>query len=309
MFTMMNAARIAIGLEGLGLAERAFQQARAFARERVQGRSRANASSEPAPIIHHNDVRRMLLLSKARIEAMRALAAEAGLAADLSRHHPDPETRKVQSARLGVLTPLVKAWCTDSAVEIASTALQIHGGAGYIEETGIAQILRDARITPIYEGTNGIQAADLVHRKLASDNGRTIGAMIEEIHQFDGQLASSDRPEIVEIRTRLAEALGALTRSTRYVQDCVVTDSDIADAAATPYLDQLATVFGGYQMVRMAVIACQSLDTGTDGQDFPRAKLATAYLYAAAFLPRSVAREQEIRGSATLIAAYPSPMI
>ena len=309
MFTMMNAARIAIGYEGLGLAERAFQQARAFARERIQGRSRASAGNAPSPIIHHGDVRRMLLLSKARIEAMRALAAEAGLAADLAQHHPDPETRKAQSARLGVLTPLVKAWCTDSAVEIVSTALQIHGGAGYIEETGIAQILRDARITPIYEGTNGIQAADLLHRKLAADDGRAISAIIDEIHQFDDQLAGSNRPEIVEIRTRLAAARSALARSTRFVKDSLTTNNSFADAAATPYLDQLATVLGGYQMARAAMLACESLKTYADGQDFHRAKLATAHIYAAAILPLSIAREEEIRESAALITAYPNPLI
>lgn len=309
MFTMMNTARVAIGIEGIGLAERAFQQARAYARQRLQGRSRASAGKGAAPIIHHSDVRRMLLLSKARIEAMRALAAEAGLAADLSRHHPDPETRTDQSARLGILTPLVKAWCTDGAVEIASAALQIHGGAGYIEETGIAQILRDARITPIYEGTNGIQALDLVRRKLATGDGQAIDELIAEIQRFGSQLTGSDRPEIAEIRTHLAAACDALARTTRFVQNCLATDGEIADAAATPYLDLLATVLGGYRMARAALRAGQCLDANAEGQNFHRAKLATAHLYAATALPLAVARAQEIRGTAALIAGYPGALI
>ena len=207
------------------------------------------------------------------------------------------------------MTPLVKAWCTDGAVEIASTALQVHGGAGYIEETGIAQILRDARITPIYEGTNGIQALDLVRRKLATGDGQAIDGLIEEIHRFDSQLTGSERPEIAEIRMHLATARDALTRTTRFVHNCLAADSNIADAAATSYLDLLATVLGGYHLARAALRAGQCLDTNAEGQDFHRAKLATAHLYAAAALPLAVAREQEIRDTAALIAGFPSALI
>jgi alkylation response protein AidB-like acyl-CoA dehydrogenase len=309
MFTMMNAARIAVGIEGLGLSERAFQQARDYARQRLQGRDPTGATDGPSPIIHHPDVRRMLLLMKARIEAMRALAADAGLAADLASHHPDPEIRAMQESRLGVLTPLVKAWCTDGAVEIASSAMQVHGGAGYIEETGAAQILRDARITPIYEGTNGIQALDLMRRKLASDQGYTIGAMIEEIRQFDGLLAETSRPEIAEIRGRLAEAGAALARATQFILDCLTTNPETADAAATPYLDLLATVLGGYALARAAVLAAQHLEAAGDDTDFYTAKLATAHIFATAILPNAGAREREIRDSSTLLATFPETLI
>jgi 3-(methylthio)propanoyl-CoA dehydrogenase len=309
MFTMMNAARVAVGIEGLGLAERAFQQARDYAGQRLQGRDPSSADSGSAPIIRHQDIRRALLLMKARIEAMRALAAEAGLAGDLARHHPDPEVRALQEARLGVLTPLVKAWCTDGAADIASSALQIHGGAGYIEETGVAQILRDARITPIYEGTNGIQALDLVRRKLAGDQGRTIGAMIEEIRQFDGFLAGTSRPEIAEIRGRLAEAGSALARATQFMLDCLTTEPAIADAAATAYLDLLAAVLGGYGLARGAERAGQCLAANGEEIDFYTAKLATARIFATAILPHASAREREIRDSTPLIVAYPEALI
>jgi alkylation response protein AidB-like acyl-CoA dehydrogenase len=309
MFTMMNAARIAVGIEGLGLAERAFQQARDYARQRLQGRDPSSADGSSTPIIRHQDIRRTLLLIKARIEAMRALAAEAGLAADLARHHPGPEVRAMQEARLGVLTPLVKAWCTDGAVETASRALQVHGGAGYIEETGAAQILRDARITPIYEGTNGIQALDLVRRKLAGDGGRTIGAMIEEIRQFDGFLAETSHPEIAEIRGRLAEAGSALARATQFLLDCLTTDPETADAAASPYLDLLATVLGGYALARAAVLAAQHLEAAGDDTDFYSAKLSIAHIYATAILPHTGAREREIRDSTPLLATYPETLI
>ncbi len=309
MFTMMNAARIAVGVEGLGLAEHAFQKARGYARERLQGRDPSRPGDGPVPIIRHQDIRRMLLLMKARIEAMRALAAEAGLTADLARHHPDPEIRAMQEARLGVLTPLVKAWCTDGAVEIASTALQIHGGAGYIEETGAAQILRDARITPIYEGTNGIQALDLVRRRLAGDRGRTIGGMIDDIKRFDRSMAETSRPEIADMRARLAEARASLARVTQFMLDCLAADSPVADAAATAYLDLLATVLGGHAMARAAVVAGHRLDAAAEEPDFYTAKLATARIYAVAFLSRAGLLERHIRESAPLIAAYPAPLI
>ncbi|MEE8333593.1 MAG: acyl-CoA dehydrogenase family protein, partial [Alphaproteobacteria bacterium] len=182
MFTMMNTARLAIGHQGIGIAERAWQQARAYANDRRQGRAPGTADT-PAPIIAHGDVRRMLIGMKARIEAMRALALLAARSVDLATHHPDSAVRDAHAARVGLLTPIVKAWCTDGAVEIASEAIQIHGGAGYIEETGAAQHLRDARITPIYEGTNGIQALDLVGRKLGADDGATAFALIAELRE------------------------------------------------------------------------------------------------------------------------------
>ena len=193
MFTMMNNARLSVGLEGLALAERAYQGALAYARERVQGRRRNGGAEAPARIIEHPDVRRMLVTMKVQIEAMRALAYSAAAALDRSLREPDPARRAAAEGRLALLIPLVKAWCTDQGFEIASSALQVHGGMGYIEETGIAQHLRDARIAMIYEGTNGIQALDLVGRKLQQAEGQLPWSLFAELRRDLGALADSRR--------------------------------------------------------------------------------------------------------------------
>ena len=302
MFTMMNAARMAVGHEGLGIAERAWQQALAYAHERRQGHIPSEKGDGQVPIIRHADVRRMLLSMKARIEAMRALALESALSVDLAARHPDPDVRSMHAARVGVFTPLVKAWCTDGAVEIASTAIQVHGGAGYIEETGIAQHLRDARITPIYEGTNGIQALDLVRRKLAGDSGLAIGAMVEEMRQFDAVLeAASTNPSMALIRARLAEAGAALSRTTHRLLDATRSEPALADAAAVPYLEMLASVLGGYLMARAAVAASRHLRDAAQGDGFYVAKIATAEYYAAAVLPRAASLEHVVAGGAASV--------
>ena len=178
-----------VGLEGLAIAERAYQAALAYARERVQGRRRSGGEERPARIVEHPDVRRMLMTMKTQIEAMRALAYTAAGALDRAEREPDAAARAAAEGRLALLTPLVKAWCTDLGFEIASTALQVHGGMGYIEETGVAQLLRDARIAMIYEGTSGIQALDLVGRKLKMADGRLPAALFEELR---GDLAALD---------------------------------------------------------------------------------------------------------------------
>lgn len=302
MFTMMNAARMAVGYEGVGVAERAYQQARAYAEERLQGPDPESETGGQMAIIRHADVRRMLLSMKARTEAMRAIALEAALSVDLAARHPNEEVRAQQAARVGIYTPIVKAWCTDGAMEVASTAIQIHGGAGFIEETGIAQHLRDARITPIYEGTNGIQALDLVRRKLAGDAGQTIGAMIEEMRQFDGVLeAETDSPALVVIRGRLAEAGGALARTTHRLLDAAHNEPDLADAGAVPYLDLFGTVLGGYLMARAAVLAKAHMAAGEDADGFYATKIATAEYYASAILPRALALEQAATGGAAAV--------
>jgi hypothetical protein len=208
----------------------------------------------------------------------------------------------MHAARVGVFTPLVKAWCTDGAVEIASTAIQVHGGAGYIEETGIAQHLRDARITPIYEGTNGIQALDLVRRKLAGDSGLAIGAMVEEMRQFDAVLeAASTNPSMALIRARLAEAGAALSRTTHRLLDATRSEPALADAAAVPYLEMLASVLGGYLMARAAVAASRHLRDAAQGDGFYVAKIATAEYYAAAVLPRAASLEHVVAGGAASV--------
>ena len=302
MFTMMNAARMAVGHEGVGVAERAYQAALAYARERLQGPDPDGDGKSQMPIIRHADVRRMLLSMKARIEAMRAIALEAALSVDLAARHPDADVRAMHEARVGIFTPIVKAWCTDGAVEAASTAIQIHGGAGFIEETGAAQYLRDVRITPIYEGTNGIQALDLVRRKLAGDAGLAVGAMIEEMREFDGMLGEAgDSQALAVIRGRLAEAGSALARTTHRLLDAAKHEPELADAGAVPYLDLFGTVLGGYLMARAALIAHSRLSEGTDEEGFYATKLATAEYYASAILPRAAALEHAALGGAAAI--------
>src|ERR1700732_3817306 len=204
MFTMMNAARLNVGLQGVAIAERAYQQARDFARIRVQGRALGvTANAEPLPIIHHPDVRRMLLWMRTATEAMRALAYYTAGMIDQGRRHPEPAARKAAERRADLLIPVVKAWCTDLGVAVASTGIQVHGGMGYIEETGAAQHLRDARIAPIYEGTNGIQANDLVGRKLLRDGGLAARDLLTEMRALDAALAAQPGDDIAAIRRPL----------------------------------------------------------------------------------------------------------
>ena len=304
MFTMMNAVRLAIGHQGLGIAERAYQQARDYARERIQGRDGETGGTEPVAIIRHADVRRMLLEMRARIEAMRALCCYTALSLDLAEGHDDAGTRRIAAARVGLLTPIVKAWCTDNAVGIASLGIQIHGGAGFIEETGAAQHLRDARITPIYEGTNGIQAMDLVRRKLAGDNGRAAGAMIEEMRQFDGALAAAGGDALIPIRAALANAGGALARATHAMLESAHTDRAAAAAGAAPYLGLFGTVLGGYMMAQAALIAQRRLHDGSDEAAFYTAKLHTARFYAEVVLAGAGALEQAARAGADAVVAF-----
>ncbi len=242
MFTMMNNARIAVGIEGLGIAEAAFQKALAYARERVQGRRDGRA----VPIIAHPDVRRMLTTMRAVLVAMRALCQLTCAWVDRSYREREPEARRRAAERVALLTPVCKAWCTDRAVEICSLALQVHGGIGYIEETGIAQLYRDVRITPIYEGTNGIQAIDLVQRKLALDEGRAPFALFAELGEELAALADSP---LVDLLPRLEEALGILERTTRGLQEA---GRDDREAAATPYLQLFGWSLGGFLLARLA---------------------------------------------------------
>tara|TARA_Y100001934_G_scaffold50938_1_gene62186 strand:+ start:12785 stop:14569 length:1785 start_codon:yes stop_codon:yes gene_type:complete len=284
MFTMMNTARLAIGNEGLGIAERAYQQAKFYAQIRYQGKDDNN---KPLKIVEYPDVKRMLLSIKARVEAMRALCYETALSVDLAIYHPEEKIKTLHSNRVALLTPIVKAWCSDGAVEITSTNIQIHGGAGYIEDTGAAQLYRDARITPIYEGTNGIQALDLVKRKLMINDGFAMNSLIEEMRQFDGVLSMSSERTICAIRGRFAEAGAALSRTTSFILNALKGDKKTAEAAATPYLKLAGTVIGGYHMARAAMIAEKNLSNGSGDNDFYRSKLTTALFYAENILPEA----------------------
>ncbi len=289
MFTMMNNARLSIGLQGVAMAERAYQQARAFARERVQGHAIGDPPDEMGPIIRHADVRRMLLDMKARTEAARALTYLAASQLDLAKHAETEVERAHAQGTADLLTPVVKAWSTDIGWTVASTGIQVHGGMGYIEETGAAQHLRDARISSIYEGTNGVQAADLVFRKVARDNGASARRFIAEIADFDGKLSRAEGDEIADIRLRLAAGVDALSEATEWVAATAGTEPAAAAAAAAPYLELFGTVAGGFMMARGAVEAVRAASRGEGDQAFLSGKITTARFYADHILARAQA--------------------
>ena len=290
MFTMMNNARISVGIQGLGLMERAYQQARDFAKTRVQSRPIENQKAPPATIIHHPDVRRMLLSMKAHTEAARALAYSCGFAVDVAKHGNSmidaasgggAAQKLLASARVDLLTPIVKGWLTDLANEMTSTAVQVFGGMGYIEETGVAQHMRDARILAIYEGTNGIQANDLVFRKLARDNGAALRAMTDEIDAF---LREADKTEPMHIE--LANALAALKESADWLLQNAKTNPALSAAAASPFLRLCGNALGGYYLIRSSALARQDLAAKNGDADFLNGKIITARFFAAQVLPQ-----------------------
>jgi acyl-CoA dehydrogenase len=303
MFTMMNQARLGVGVEGVALAERAYQHALEYAKTRVQGRAIGQRSGDRVTIIHHPDVQRMLMSMKARTEAMRALAYTASAALDLARHHPDANERGRNQARVDLLTPVVKGWCTESAVEIASTGIQVHGGMGYIEETGAAQFLRDARITTIYEGTTGIQANDLIGRKLASDNAAAAYAMIAEMEAVVAELVTKPQPAFAAIRATLSDGTVALRAATAWMIETYPRDPRAAAAASVPYLELFGCVAGGWQMARAALRAQVLLDTGAADRDFLNAKMRAARFYADHILPRAAAYAHAVMHGADSVLA------
>ncbi len=299
MFTMMNAARLNVGLQGVAIAERAYQQARDFARIRVQGRPVGPAAtSEALPIIHHPDVRRMLLWMRAATEAMRALTYYAAAMIDRGRRHPELAARRAAQCRADLLIPVVKAWCTDLGVAVASTGIQVHGGMGYIEETGAAQHLRDARIAPIYEGTNGIQANDLVGRKLVRDGGGAAAALVAEMRADAAALGGDRRDEFAAIARPLEEGLAALETATSRLVDA---EPSHAAGGAVPYLQLLGTVCAGWLMARLALAAERR--GGANGGDnaFLVAKRATARFYAEHFLALAPGYLPGVLGGGTLV--------
>jgi alkylation response protein AidB-like acyl-CoA dehydrogenase len=281
MFTMMNNARLNVGLQGVAVAERAYQHAVAYARERVQS-APVDGGKDSVTIIHHPDVRRMLMSMRAQTEAMRALAYYTNAALDRSRHHEDSETRGYNSRRTDLLTPVVKAWCTDLGVDIASTGVQMHGGMGFIEETGAAQYFRDSRIAPIYEGTNGIQAIDLLGRKLLRDGG---AAMDELLAELDA-LPDSDDPELAPILAAQKNATQTLRRATEWMLDPAHNDVNRKFAGAHAFLHLAGTVVGGWLMTRAALTTAKGDTTGAS-PEFLNSKRITARFYADHILPRA----------------------
>jgi 3-(methylthio)propanoyl-CoA dehydrogenase len=299
MFTMMNSARLNVGLQGVAIAERAYQQARDFARQRIQGRP--IGAKTTLPIVHHPDVRRMLIGMKAQIEAMRGLAYVAAGTIDRARHESDAARREAAQRRVDLLIPVVKAWSTDLGVEIASTGVQVHGGMGYIEETGAVQHLRDSRINPIYEGTNGIQANDLVGRKLMRDKGAAARELIAEMRLLDRFLAAQRATAFATIRAQLAPAIDALEAATAWLVENWDSDPARTIAGAVPYLKLFGTVAGGSIMARAALAAQRRLDRGEGERGFNEAKLATAAFYAEQYLPGAAGLVPAVRGGATIM--------
>jgi acyl-CoA dehydrogenase len=279
MFIMMNAARFAVGLEGVGLSERAFQSARAFAHDRVQGTEPGERGR--VAIVRHPDVRRMLMLMKSQTEAMRALAAVAAVSLDAARLHPSPEERTRHQAVADLLIPVVKGWCTETSVEVASLGVQVHGGMGFIEETGVAQHFRDSRITPIYEGTTAIQANDLVGRKIARDGGAAAKRVIADMRMLERGLRET--PGLAAAAAVFSESVGALERSVEYVVSRYASDFKQVSVGAVPLLKLFGIVAGGWQLLRSAAIAGERLAGAGESLlpgTFYRAKIETAGFYA-----------------------------
>jgi acyl-CoA dehydrogenase len=288
MFVMMNAARFAVGLEGIGLADRAYQRAVAYARERLQGTELGGRSKEKVAIVRHPDVRRMLMSMRSRTEAMRALACVVAAAMDRARRDPDPERRARSQAFVDLMIPVVKGWSTETAVEVASLGVQVHGGMGFIEETGAAQHLRDARITPIYEGTTGIQALDLVGRKIARDRGEAVGRVIAEMREVVAALEAERAEGLPEIAARLRDGVAALDQAVQFVVATSGADVRRVAAGAVPFLELLGVVAGGWQMARAALAAHRALAARPElDAGFLRAKLVTARFYADHVLVRA----------------------
>ncbi len=305
MFTMMNHARLGVGMEGVALAERACQHALEYAKMRVQGRAIGQRSGDRVTIIHHPDVRRMLMTMRAQTEAMRALGYCAAGELDRAKRHPDEKVRAGHQARLDLLTPVVKGWCTELAVEIASLGMQVHGGTGFIEETGAAQYLRDARITTIYEGTTGIQANDLIGRKVGAEKGATALALIAEMRALDAPLAVAGA-DFAGMREAFAPAVDGLEAATRWLVGQYRQAPDAAAAVAVPYLKLFGTVAGGWLMGRAALVARERLGTPGADRGFLEAKLATARFYLEHLLPQAGALARTVtHGAASTLALDP----
>ena len=288
MFIMMNLARFSVGLEGVGIAERAYQRAVAYAKDRVQGRPiGAEKAASRAAIIEHPDIRRMLMTMRAQTEAMRAVAYVTSAALDNAHRHPDAEARKRHQAFVDFMIPIVKGCSTETAQEVASLGIQVHGGMGFIEETGAAQHFRDARITTIYEGTTGIQANDFIGRKTARDGGAVAGVVAAEMEKVANDLARHANADLKAIGARLAEGVRAVRAAAEWVVAANGTNPRAAHAVAVPYLRLWGLVTGAWQLGRGAQVAARHLSDGVGDARFLAAKIHTARFYAEGLLPQA----------------------
>ncbi|QDD63967.1 acyl-CoA dehydrogenase [Herbaspirillum seropedicae] len=300
MFIMMNAARFAVGIQGLSVSERAYQKAVAYARDRIQSRD-LTGSPGPVAIIHQPDVRRMLMSMRAQIEAARALSYVAAATSDAAHFSDDEATRKSNQAFYEYLVPIVKGWITEMSIDVTSTGVQVHGGMGFIEETGAAQYYRDARILPIYEGTTAIQANDLVGRKTARDGGAVAKGILAQLRKTVSELQGD--AQLQPIAARLGEAADALEQVVDYVVANVKSDIKAVFAGSVPYLKMAGVVLGGWQMARAAAVSAAKLKAGEGDGKFYEAKLATARFYADQILPQALAyRTAIVDGGAAVMA-------
>jgi alkylation response protein AidB-like acyl-CoA dehydrogenase len=303
MFIMMNAARYAVGIQGIAIAERAYQKAAAFAKERVQSRPVDGSMPRSAPIIHHPDVRRMLMTMRAQTEGCRALALVAAAAFDAAHHDPDPAIRADNQAFYEFMVPLVKGYSTEISIEVASLGIQVHGGMGFIEETGAAQYLRDARILTIYEGTTAIQANDLVGRKTARDGGRVARAVAGRVAVTEAELAARPSEAARSMLKRLAAARIAFEQVVGFVVERNRSDPNGVFAGSVPYLMLAGTVMCGWQMARALVVAEDHLAEGNGDATFLRAKVATVQFFAEHLLAKVQGlRDSIVDGSGSVTA-------
>ena len=300
MFIMMNAARYAVGVQGIAISERAYQKAVQYAKERVQSRPVDGSINASATIIHHPDVKRMLMTMRATVEGCRAMATVAAAAFDAAHHHPDADTRKQNQAFYEFMVPLVKGYSTETSLEVTSLGVQLHGGMGFIEETGAAQYYRDAKILTIYEGTTAIQANDLVGRKTARDGGQTAKGIAAQIEKTEADLLASGTPAAQAVARRLAAARKALLDVVDFVVAGAKSQPNAVFAGSVPYLMLAGNVVAGWQLARSLLVAQDLLHKG-QAEAFMRAKITTAQFYAEHILVKAPGlRDSIVDGSASV---------
>jgi butyryl-CoA dehydrogenase len=305
MFIMMNAARFQVGVQGVAIAERAYQKAAAYAKERVQSRA-VEGSSGPVAIVHHPDVRRLLMFMRAHTEAARAIAYVAAAHYDVSHLHPDEARRKQARAAYEYLVPIVKGWSTEMSIDVTSAGIQVHGGMGFIEETGAAQYYRDSRILTIYEGTTAIQANDFIGRKTVRDGGATAKAFVAQMRATQAELAGSGHPDLAAIGRRLGTAIDAYEGAVDHVVAGFKRDIRGVFAGSVPFLKLAGVTHGGWQMGRAALVSAARLSRGGADADFHRAKIATARYFADHVLTTAAGLHESIVDGATGVLAIPA---
>jgi alkylation response protein AidB-like acyl-CoA dehydrogenase len=306
MFMIMNAARLSVGLEGVAIAERAYQRALAWSRERLQGKpigGGQGAKQQPAAIVQHPDVKRMLLTMKATTEATRALAYWTSALLDRAKKAGDEAERRRCQALVDLLIPVVKGWSTENGIEVASLGVQVHGGMGFIEETGAAQHLRDARITTIYEGTTGIQANDLVGRKVGREQGRTALALVDEMEKLARELPAQKNVHLGAVGDRFSSAVARFKEATQWIVETYPANPAAVAAGSVYYLKLAGITLGGWMMARSAQLACRQLEAGEGDAAFLRGKLLTARFYADHILAQAMGLSSAtMRGADSVLA-------